>query len=73
MDTVLAVVIVLAALAGIARSVWRRIARPSAGSCDSGCDGCALASRCGTASAAGASPRPAADPSSPSHTGIARP
>ena len=73
MDTVLAVAIVLAALAGIARSAWRRIAEPSGASCASGCDGCALASRCGAATASGAPPRPAADPSSPSDTGIARP
>ncbi len=60
MDTVLAFAIVLAAVAGIARSVWRRIARPSDASCASGCEGCALASRCGAATASGASLRPAA-------------
>ncbi|MHB8799469.1 MAG: FeoB-associated Cys-rich membrane protein [Thermoanaerobaculia bacterium] len=73
MDTILAVVIVLAAAAGIARSVWRRIARRSEASCASGCDGCALASRCGAATASGAPPRPTSAPSSPSETGIARP
>lgn len=73
MDTVLAVAIVLAALAGIARSAWRRIAEPSGASCASGCDGCALASRCGAATASGASPRPTSAPSPSSGTGIARP
>ncbi len=55
MDTVLAILIVLAAAAGIARSAHRRLSLRSGGSCSSGCDGCALASRCGAAPAGGAS------------------
>lgn len=56
MDTVLATLIVLAAAAGIARSAYRRLVRRTGASCSSGCEGCALAARCGAAAAGGASP-----------------
>ncbi len=56
MDTILTAAIVLAAAAWAVSSVVRRIAGRSEASCSSGCSGCALAQRCGAASANGASP-----------------